>query len=161
MRMKGLDVIDNEILSMLLNDGRISYSDVAIKVGLTRTAVKNRISAMEEKGIIKGYKAVVNPMKAPKMMTFALWIQIAPAAFEKAKKYFKSCEETLTLLQTAGECQLLAVCVVSDSDAMRDFMNTAFEQVEGIQNINTYAVLDLIKGAIIPEKETLGEILYE
>lgn len=151
MRIKGIDAIDNEILNILLNDGRISYSDIALKVGLTRTAVKNRISAMEEKGIIEGYKVVINPHNAPEMMTFILNVETTAATFEKAKEYLIKSEETLTIVQTTGNCHLLAICVAPDIKAMRDFMTIAYKQVEGILSINAHTVLDVIKGAIIPE----------
>ena len=46
MWIKGIDGIDNKIINLLLEDGRMSYSEIAEKVDLTRTAVKNRISAL-------------------------------------------------------------------------------------------------------------------
>lgn len=47
-----IDGIDNMIIELLLKDGRISYSEIGEHIGLSRTAVKNRISALEEKGIL-------------------------------------------------------------------------------------------------------------
>ena len=55
MYLSSLDKIDNAILNLLLNDARMSYSDIGNKVGLSRVAVKNRVAAMERAGIIKGY----------------------------------------------------------------------------------------------------------
>ena len=75
MIFHGLDNLDNIIVNLLLEDGRMSYSDIAEKVGLSRTAVKNRIKSLEESGIIKGYKAVINPENAPEMMTFVTNIE--------------------------------------------------------------------------------------
>ena len=43
MWIKGLDGIDNQIINLLLDDARMSYSEIAQIVGLTRTSVKNRI----------------------------------------------------------------------------------------------------------------------
>ena len=93
MVINGIDKIDNKIVDILLKDGRISYSDIAIKVGLTRTAVKNRISALEEKGIIEGYKAVINPHNAPEMMTFVVNVETSADCFEKAKEFYQAVEE--------------------------------------------------------------------
>lgn len=152
MWIKGIDGIDNEIVNLLLQDGRMSYSEIAEKVGLTRTAVKNRISALEEKGIIEGYRAVINPHNAPEMMTFVVNIETTAEHFEKAKEYFKQAEEILTLVQTTGNCHLMAICVASDIKAMRDFITFVYKRVEGITSINAHAVLDVVKGAIIPEK---------
>lgn len=42
MWISNLDDKDNQILALLLEDARMSYSDIGTKVGLSRTAVKNR-----------------------------------------------------------------------------------------------------------------------
>ena len=152
MWIKGLDGIDNKIINLLLENGRMSYSEIAEKVELTRTAVKNRISALEEKGIIEGYRAVINPHNAPEMMMFVVNIETTAEKFEPTKEYFVKLKETLTIVQTTGNCHLMAICVASDVKTMRDFMTTAYKKVEGITSINAHAVLDVVKGAIIPEK---------
>ena len=66
MRINGIDFIDNQIVDLLLKNGRMSYSEIGEKVGLSRTAVKTRIAALERAGIIKGYKAIVDPKKRRK-----------------------------------------------------------------------------------------------
>ena len=67
MQIRGIDETDNRIINLLLEDGRMSYSDIAEKVGLSRTAVKARIAALERNGIIKGYKAIIDPQAAPEI----------------------------------------------------------------------------------------------
>lgn len=66
MYLSSLDKIDNAILNLLLNDARMSYSDIGTKVGLSRVAVKNRVASMERAGIIRGYKAIIDPQSAPR-----------------------------------------------------------------------------------------------
>lgn len=44
-----LDDKDIHILNLLSKDARISYSDIGDQIGLTRTAAKNRVVAMEER----------------------------------------------------------------------------------------------------------------
>ena len=51
MQIRGIDEIDNRIVNLLLEDGRMSYSDIAEKVGLSRTAVKTRIAALAFRSI--------------------------------------------------------------------------------------------------------------
>lgn len=63
MWIKGLDDIDNRILNLLLNNGRMSYSEIGEIVGLSRTSVKNRIAELEDQGIISGYWRARNCLK--------------------------------------------------------------------------------------------------
>lgn len=152
MYIKGIDEIDNRIVNLLLDDGRMSYSDIGEKVGLSRTAVKTRISSLERSGIIKGYKAIIDPMSAPEMMTFVVNIETKAETFEECKRIFTEAAETVTIVQTTGNCHLVAICLSEDIKTMRNFVNKMYYKVPGILSINANAVLDVIKGAILPEK---------
>lgn len=47
MYLDGLDGLDQRIVQLLIENARISYSDIADKIGLSRVAVKARIQALE------------------------------------------------------------------------------------------------------------------
>lgn len=53
MFLEGLDALDQQIVSLLIENARLSYSDIGEKVGLSRVAVKSRIQALEQRGVIE------------------------------------------------------------------------------------------------------------
>lgn len=55
-----LDDINIELLDLLQTEGRITYRDLGKRVGLTAPAVTERVHKLEEAGIIRGYRAVVD-----------------------------------------------------------------------------------------------------
>ena len=152
MWIKGLDGIDNKIINLLLENGRMSYSEIGSIVGLSRTSVKSRITELEENGIIAGYRAIINPQKSPEMMTFIMNVETQAEYFEKAKSKLVESNETVTVVQTTGNCHLTIVCVASSIQEMKNFVNKAYKEIEGITSINAHAVLDILKGSVIPEK---------
>ena len=152
MQIRGIDETDNRIVQLLLEDGRMSYSDIGEKVGLSRTAVKTRIAALERSGIIKGYKAIIDPQSAPEMITFVMNIETKAENFDECKQIFCDAEETVTIVQTTGNCHLVAICLSPDVKTMRTFVNNIYRRVPGILSINAHSVLDVVKGSIIPEK---------
>ena len=152
MNFHGLDTLDNQIVNLLLEDGRMSYSDIAERVGISRTAVKNRVKHLENSGIIKGYKAVINTENAPEMMTFVTNIETEAAHFDECKRIFAESDETVTVVQTTGNCHLVAICLSPDVNTMRNFVNRIYKTVPGILSINAHSVLDVVKGSILPEK---------
>jgi len=58
--MFALDDINRDLLDILQLDGRISYKDLGEQIGLTAPAVAERVRKLEEAGVIKGYRAVVD-----------------------------------------------------------------------------------------------------
>ena len=151
MYLSSLDKVDNAILNLLLNDARMSYSDIGEKVGLSRVAVKNRVVAMERAGIIKGYKAIIDPHSAPETMTFVVNIETKPENFEECKRVFVEATETVTVVHTTGNCHLVVICLSPNVKTMKEFVNNLYRTVPGITYINAHSVLDVVKGSIIPE----------
>ena len=151
MQIRGIDEIDNRIVNLLLEDGRMSYSDIAEKIDLSRTAVKTRIAALERSGIIKGYKAIIDPQVCPEMMTFIINIETHAENFDECKSRLAKAEEAVSIVQTTGNCHLMAICLAPDVKTMRDFVNRIYQTVPGIRSISAHSVLDVIKGTIITE----------
>jgi DNA-binding Lrp family transcriptional regulator len=56
-----LDDLDRRIVACLLEDARLSFSQIGGRVGLSAPAVKRRVDRMRHDGVITGYAAVVDP----------------------------------------------------------------------------------------------------
>ncbi|HEX6016431.1 MAG TPA: AsnC family transcriptional regulator, partial [Geminicoccaceae bacterium] len=61
LRNLKLDSIDRRILKELQVDGRISFTELAPKVGLTTSPCLERVRRLERAGVIKGYAATLDP----------------------------------------------------------------------------------------------------
>ncbi len=64
MNEKLLDAIGWDILQALQADARVSFNELARRIGLSAPTVAERVRRMEEAGIITGYRAVIDPTKA-------------------------------------------------------------------------------------------------
>ena len=58
-----IDQFDRKILEVLSADGRVSVTDLATKVGLSKTPCQLRMKRLVAEGYIDGFKAVINPSK--------------------------------------------------------------------------------------------------
>lgn len=65
MFLDGLDELDQKIVKLLIQNARMSYSDIGEKIGISRVAVRSRVQALEQKGIIEEYTTIINPQKKP------------------------------------------------------------------------------------------------
>ena len=59
-----LDDVDRQVLRLLAEDGRRSYTDLAKDTGLSTSAVHQRVRRLEQRGAITGYTAVLDPIVA-------------------------------------------------------------------------------------------------
>ncbi|HEU4960565.1 MAG TPA: Lrp/AsnC ligand binding domain-containing protein [Sphingomonas sp.] len=58
-----LDSFDRKILAVLRHDGRITFTDLAERVGLSKTPCQQRVRRLIEKGVIVGFRAIVDPAR--------------------------------------------------------------------------------------------------
>ena len=151
MNIQGIDDIDRAIIKMLVEDARLSYSEIGKKVGLSRVAVKNRIKAIENEGIIKGYHASVDPLVAPKMSTFVAVIKTTAASYEEISEMLVKQPCVKTLCKMSGDNQLHAICVADDMNEMRNFAWKIRNYHEGVLSFSAQMVWEIIKGDELPD----------
>ena len=75
-----MDTKDRKILSCLERDARLSYSDIAGRVGLSTSTVHDRVRKLEKQGVIKGYRADVDHEKAGFPITAIVSLALSPTS---------------------------------------------------------------------------------
>ena len=83
MYLDGLDESDQKIVRLLIENARVSYSDLGDKIGLSRVAVKARIQALEQRGIIEEYTTVINPQKISGAVSCYFEIETTPGSLSE------------------------------------------------------------------------------
>ena len=71
-----MEKIDRQILGLLADDGRMSYTDLGKATGLSTSAVHQRVKRLEERGLILGYGATIDHAAAGKPLT--AFVSITP-----------------------------------------------------------------------------------
>ena len=150
MHINGLDEIDNQIINLLIADARLTYSEIGEKVGISRVAVKKRVAALEEQGIIKGYHADVNPMEAPKMMTFVAVIKTRADSYDLISDALEQESCVVTLCKMSGDNILHAICVADSMAEMNNFAWRVRNKYEGLLSFSAQMVWEIKKGSVLP-----------
>ena len=141
MYIDGIDYVDNKIVKLLKDNARMSYSDIASEIGLSRTAVTTRINNLEKTGIIKGYKTIVKN----ELLSFVLSIETKLEVFEEWKNALKNISEVVSVVQISGECKLIAICQAKNIEVVRDLVTELHKNIGGVKVINANSVVDIIK----------------
>jgi Lrp/AsnC family leucine-responsive transcriptional regulator len=102
--MNDLDAVDTQLLRLLVDDGRRSYTDLAKDTGLSTSAVHQRVRRLEQRGAIKGYGAQVDPIAAGAPLTAFVSIKpIDPAAPDDAPERLGHLPQIEACHSVAGE----------------------------------------------------------
>lgn len=130
-----LDRIGLEILSALQEDGRITFSELGKRVGLSSPAISERVRRMEEAGIIKGYRAIVDPEKMGYPITAAIRLSASRERQEELLDFLLERKEVLLCERVTGaDSYLLKVIVtnVSHLEALLDSLSKFGQPVTSI-----------------------------
>lgn len=110
----GLDPTDIAMLEILQDDGRISVSELGRKVGLSQPATSERLKRLEERGIIKGYGAVIDPASVGLGMIAIIRLRTTHEYIKTCLKQFSEMPQVIEVLRLTGEdCFHLKVIVPS------------------------------------------------
>lgn len=150
MEITGLDEKDNSIIQLLRENARLSYSDIGDKIGLSRVAVKNRVKALEEKGVIKGYHAQIDPLALPDLVPFIAEITTDAPSFQSVSEKLIADERVITLCETSSGCTLHAVCLAKSMSSLKNFLTDFRDSNPGVLRIYVYNIYDVKKGSVLP-----------
>jgi Lrp/AsnC family transcriptional regulator, leucine-responsive regulatory protein len=150
-----LDGYDQKILRILSDDGRISWSDLADKVGLSMTPTIRRVRRMEAAGLIERYAAKLNEeLLVGSMNAFVsvtLESQMEKVLIKFESEIAKSPNVLSCFLMTGGADYLIRV-VVRDLNDYEKFVTKTLSRIPGVARIRTsFALRPVIqRSALLP-----------
>ncbi|MDZ7645379.1 MAG: Lrp/AsnC family transcriptional regulator [Woeseiaceae bacterium] len=148
------DRYDKAILNALQRDGRISNVDLAARVNLSESACLRRVRALEARGLIERYVALLNQKEAG--LSGNVFVHIALnreeqselAAFEKA---VAELPEVMECYLMTGEFDYLLRVVVSDMADFERVHNEALTRLPGVARVNSsVAIRTVVKSTELP-----------
>ncbi|MEP6564094.1 MAG: Lrp/AsnC family transcriptional regulator [Mesorhizobium sp.] len=112
-----LDPTDVAIIEILQQDGRIGVSELGRRVGLSQPATSERVKRLEERGIIAGYRAVIDPSALGLGTMAMIRLRTTHEHIQTCLKKFAEMPQVLEVLRVTGEdCFLVKVVVPSPPD---------------------------------------------
>jgi Lrp/AsnC family leucine-responsive transcriptional regulator len=148
-----LDSIDRRILQALQADGRVTYDDLAARVGLSPSATLRRVKRLEDSGVISGYVALVAPERVGLGLTAYINVRLeknteshkrSPMdAFSAAVQTWPEVVECAAL---TGEMDYLLRVVVQDMAHYSRFIMESLLKHPSVQDCKTSFVLQRLKG---------------
>jgi Lrp/AsnC family leucine-responsive transcriptional regulator len=140
-----IDRFDRQILQVLQTDGRISNQDLADRIGLSASPCLRRVRALEEAGIVTGYRAMLNAKALGYTLMALIYISMdkhTPERFEHFEKAIVQIPEVLEcLLVTGQDADYQIKVVVKDMDEFQDLLLNRITRIQGVTGVHSSFVL--------------------
>lgn len=145
MFLDGLDTIDQKILQLLIQNARASYSDIGQRIGISRVAVKSRIQALEQKGIIEEYTTIVNPRKISGAMSCYFEIETLPESLGQVTQILEQNEIITQIYRVTGRNKLHVHAVASSNEEMEKLIQEVIDPLPGVVSCGCNVILSRVK----------------
>ena len=140
-----LDRYDRHILQLLQAQGRLTNQELADRIGLSPSPCLRRVRALEDAGLIAGYRAVLDARRLGLALMALVHISMdrhTPERFENFEAKVKDYPEVLScFLITGQDADYLLMVAVPDMDAYQEFLLNKITRIEGVSGVHSSFVM--------------------
>ena len=140
-----LDRYDRQMLEILQEDGRISNQDLADRIGLSPSPCLRRLRALEDAGIVTGYRALLNAKALGYSLMALIYISMdmhTPERFDNFEQEIRQISEVLEcLLITGQDADYQLKVIVKDMDAFQELLLNRITRIHGVTGVHSSFVL--------------------
>ncbi|HEY0720855.1 MAG TPA: Lrp/AsnC family transcriptional regulator [Gammaproteobacteria bacterium] len=149
-----LDRYDRRILELLQEDGRLSNQELADRIGLSPSPCLRRVRALEEAGVIAGYRAQLDAKQLGLTLMALIHISMdrhTPERFANFETQVAALPEVLEcLLITGQDADYQLKVIVRDMEAYQELLLNKITRIDGVSGVHSSFVLRRVvdKGAL-------------
>lgn len=149
-----MDRFDAAILTVLAEDGRISITDLAKRIGLSKSPTQARLRRLEDSGVILGYRALLDPIRLGLDHVAFVEVrledtrEVALRAFNEAVSRVPEIEQAHMI---AGNFDYLIKVRTRDMAAYRRFLGETVTTLPYVANTSTYVAMEAVKEIMLAD----------
>ena len=143
--LDGLDELDRKIVKLLIQNARMSYSDIGERIGISRVAVRSRVQALEQRGIIEEYTTIINPQKISGAISCYFEIETTPETLTEIAARLKENDTVTQIYRVTGKSKLHVHAVASSSEEMEKLMYETIDKLPGVLECSCNMIFSRIK----------------
>ena len=146
--LPGLDRFDRAILRVLATDGRISITDLARRIGLSKSPTQARLRALEATGVITGYSAMFDPLRLGLNHVAFVEVRLSDTR-EAALSQFNAAVAKVSEIEQvhliAGNFDYLLKVRAQDMNDYRRILAEEISSLPHVAGTSTYVAMQAIK----------------
>ena len=145
MFLDGLDELDQKIVRLLIQNARMSYSELGQRVGISRVAAKMRVQSLEQRGVIEEYTAIVNPQKISGAVSCYFEIEVSPDRLSEVIDRLRENDSITQIYRVTGRGKLHVHAVAASAEEMEALIRDGIDPLPGVTSVCCNTILSRIK----------------
>jgi Lrp/AsnC family transcriptional regulator, regulator for asnA, asnC and gidA len=145
MNMKNIEIddVDMKILSLLMQNANMPYTEIGKRINLSGGTIHVRMGKMEEAGIVTGSQLVIDYTKLGWDISAFLGIYLDKSSlYEEVAMQLKEIPEVVSINYTTGIYSIFAKIYCRDTVHLREVLHDKIQKVQGIQRTETFISLE-------------------
>jgi Lrp/AsnC family transcriptional regulator for asnA, asnC and gidA len=139
-----IDDLNKSILKLLQADAKLACAEISRKLSVPEATVRFRVKRLMERGVIKNFSALLDPVKVGFSVSGAILFKIDSSHLEEASKRLASFSETRYLFQSTGEYDIVAVVFTHDLAHLTRVVKDA-KLIPGVKDARLSVTTHLLK----------------
>lgn len=137
-----VDAVDLAILEQLRADARMSISELAERVHVSRSTVYSRMDGLSTAGVIEGYSVRMNPRRLGLDVTAFIKIKVDQGEWQHVTEALRGMPQIEYAAGTTGEFDTVVLARVRDLDELRTVVIETIHRIPGVHASETFLVLE-------------------
>jgi DNA-binding Lrp family transcriptional regulator len=139
-----LDELDRKILQAYLFDARLSYRELAHKLGVSTTTIQSRTNKLEKLGVIRGYSAVFDHEKVGFQLTAITEVSVAKGKLLELEREVAKMPQVLAVYDVTGLTDAMVIAKFKSREDLSKFTKSLLA-MPFVERTNTHIVLTTVK----------------
>ena len=140
--------IDRNSLAELQKDARVTFVELASRIGLSTSPCLDRVRRLEREGYIRGYTALLDPERLQSGLLVFVEISLqytTPDIFEQFGRVARGWPQVLECHLVSGNFDYLLKIRISDMASYRELVGKIMQDLPGVRDSHSYVVMETVK----------------
>lgn len=142
--LENIDEVDQKIIALLHQDGRMPFSQLAEKLNVSPGMIRLRYNRLVEMGFLR-VAAITNPLRLGYKTMAMIGIRVDGAKLLKAAEKIGELDEVIYLIITSGSFDIIAEIICRDHAHLLQFLSEKLYAVDGVRESETFIHLKIVK----------------
>jgi Lrp/AsnC family transcriptional regulator, regulator for asnA, asnC and gidA len=140
-----IDKVDERIIQFLEQDSRRSFSEIAKKLKLSESAIRKRVNALQDRGVIKKFTIQVDPSKLGANSVSIVGIDVEPTKLLEIAQQLCDLAEIRSVATSTGDHMIMTEIWTRDGRELIKLLSEKIGAIEGVKKICPAMILEKFK----------------